>query len=478
MNKTAIVIAIIIALILLGMPLATGMVAENALEQRVEAMDQNAWLSAEILSYERRWFSSEARVELGLSPGYVEQLRDLADMPATIALLTEPLVVLVELDHGPVSLGDSLHIGVARVRARPDPAQPAVAALEQNLGIPYLFEFRGRAGFGNRFDFDADVPPIDYAGPFGQADFTGLDVEGFATIDTLTVEARSEQLNFQNPFSAAVLDSLAFEADYLFRQGDLPLGTVAFGVDRISISSILLGAEPIFALEDLSISSTLELDDRGERLDATNLYSVASLSAGNGLALTDVEVGLGVFDIAAGATSTYYTIMADAAARGVDDVDTIFASLQPVIDELVMSGLSVSAEPVRFSTDTGSLDGRVVIEIDGSSLAPGMPVDIRNIAVLLGVISADADLSVSKPLARELAVIAMRAQATAAASQGGVQASPEEIAAMAEAQAGLVLVSLVGRGVLLDDGERYSVALDFSNGGILVNGEPLPLDLL
>jgi hypothetical protein len=48
---------------------------------------------------------------------------------------------------------------------------------------------------------------------------------------------------------------------------------------------------------------------------------------------------------------------------------------------------------------------------------------------------------------------------------------------MAEAQAGLFLVMLVGRGLLVDDGERYRMQLQLADGTLTLNGSPLPLAL-
>ena len=95
--------------------------------------------------------------------------------------------------------------------------------------------------------------------------------------------------------------------------------------------------------------------------------------------------------------------------------------------------------------------------------------------MLLGLISASAELSVEKPLAERLAALSIQAQLAAA---GNAQdASSEDLADMAAAQAGFMLVGLVGQGILIDDGDTYSTEISFDDTGATVNGTPMPFGL-
>jgi uncharacterized protein YdgA (DUF945 family) len=81
-------------------------------------------------------------------------------------------------------------------------------------------------------------------------------------------------------------------------------------------------------------------------------------------------------------------------------------------------------------------------------------------------------LRLSKALAQNLATLMARIQL---GSDGSVPA--DELEYLAEAQAGLTLTLLVGQGVLVEDGEAYRSSLDFSNGALTLNGNPLPFGL-
>ena len=48
---------------------------------------------------------------------------------------------------------------------------------------------------------------------------------------------------------------------------------------------------------------------------------------------------------------------------------------------------------------------------------------------------------------------------------------------MAEAQSGLMLTMMVGQGVLVEDGDGYRTELQFRDGAMTLNGNPLPFGL-
>jgi uncharacterized protein YdgA (DUF945 family) len=60
---------------------------------------------------------------------------------------------------------------------------------------------------------------------------------------------------------------------------------------------------------------------------------------------------------------------------------------------------------------------------------------------------------------------------------GSSSLPPEQLAYMAEAQAGLILITLVGQGVLVEEGAAYRTDLRFADGALTVNGQSLPLGL-
>ena len=153
MNKVAIAAAALLAIVLLALPAVVGSITEANVRDRVAAIDASAGTAAELTSYERGWFRSTARIVLRAE--YADYLA--AAGGPDLGLFGE-LPVVVELAHGPVAALDGVYFGWSKVVARADIEAPGVGELTESLGVPYVFEFRGRTPYLGGLDFDADAP--------------------------------------------------------------------------------------------------------------------------------------------------------------------------------------------------------------------------------------------------------------------------------------------------------------------------------
>jgi uncharacterized protein YdgA (DUF945 family) len=430
--------------------------------------------TSEIVSYERGWYQSQARLEFGLSEIYLEQLGAARGDSEMLVWLTQRIPVIVDIVHGPVTLAGGLNLGMARVTARPDPASPTVAQIEQLLGLPYLFEFRGRAGFGTGFEFDADVPPVDYAGPTGEIDFSGFDLTGTIDGPVLDIQGGADRLEYQSPFAAGIASAIALTTKYEFRPDRLPISRSSFEIEQLTVTSPLTGGAPLFDLTSLTLASQFVLDASSERLNGSVTYSADAVAAGEYFSMNDARVGLALNGIDAAVVADYYAVVQNASAAGAIDPDQLLAELEPLLDRLVRAGFDFDLEPMRFSMPDGAFDAEVHIGIDGASLPPGQLADPRNIAVLFGVLSADAEFRITKPLTERLVTLGVRTQMANAAAAGGQPMSDDELNALAQAQTGFMLVGLIGQGMIVDDGSDYTSTVQFSAGEVSINGAPMP----
>jgi hypothetical protein len=97
--------------------------------------------------------------------------------------------------------------------------------------------------------------------------------------------------------------------------------------------------------------------------------------------------------------------------------------------------------------------------------------ELRNIAVLYGLARVSAELEVAKPLAQRLVTLAIESR-MGLTSDSDPPMTAEEQTAMAEAQAGLMLISLSAQGMLMDVGDRFTTEIEFADGELSVNGAP------
>jgi uncharacterized protein YdgA (DUF945 family) len=472
MRKRVPIVIVAIVIVLLCLPLITGMLTESHVRERLAAMSSNPVMTAELQSYDRGWFSSTARIDIGVSPQYLAQMQAGAPPPG-IDFLSRRLPVLVEFAHGPLAIRDGAHFGMSKVVAHPDPDAPITTSLREQYGMPYLFEFRGRAGFGGGLDFDADVPPVDHSEGGNELAFSGLQVDGSLDGDRLIARASIASLDYSNPFASAVVDAVRTDADYEFRTGDLALGSFDLTIERIVVSSGLLGTEPLFNATGLKFSSDIGIDDAGADLHLGAYYGAEAVAAAGRFMLTDADVGMAVGELDAAAMQQYYAIMRRTASASAADAEQMLTELAPVIDRLLEGGPSLRLDPIRFSLDGEPLSANILIETDPAALPANGGYDIGDPALWLAYATLQAEANVSKALATTLAAQFARTQL---AAFGGAAAG-DDLDAMAEAQAGFLLVTLAGQGLIIDTGDAYTTTVRFEAGQLTVNGTAVPLGL-
>lgn len=475
MKKLGGIVVLLIVLSVLLLPFATGKMSQTQLERHIASMNENPVLSAEVTSYERGWRSSTATIELGLSRAYRDLLPvDGASTPGA-DFLTRPLVVLVDITHGPIAVDDGIHFGTARVHARSDPNAPYMDALEA-VGMPYLFEFRGQSGFGT-FEFDADIPPAEYSDGDSDVTFSGVVVEGTARGGFIAARANMAEASFGSPFLSVSVENVQADTDSEAMAGTfVRLGKTNFTTEKIIASSPMLGTAPAFALDGLRVASDMRRDAGGDSITAAMTYSIDSVAAGDGFSMTDAEIVMQLANLDVAALEAYSQLVRTAMA-GDPDPEAILAQVEPLTMQFLNAGPVLTIDPVRFTMPQGTAEGSLSIAVDASALPSNGAIDFEDPMQLLGFVSAEADATVSKPLAEEFARQASRGQVEQAAAANGDSPTAEELQALAEAQAGYLLVTLTGQGMLRDDGESYSTSLRFGDGQLSVNGVLLPIGL-
>ncbi|HEY8518709.1 MAG TPA: YdgA family protein [Gammaproteobacteria bacterium] len=471
MNKPLIALGSVLAVALLGLPPVLGMITESQVAQRVESLRDHPVFTAELESFERGWFGSRARIGFGLSPAYVAQVA--ASTPeASAEELSRRATIVVDIAHGPVAVGDGVHFGLSSFVARPDPGTAGIGAVLERLRIPYLFEFRGRTGLSGVLDFDADIPGFELADPNGQLAFAGATLEGSLDGTLLEYRARSDHLRVAPAGEPSVsLEGLRMSADLDVRSAYLLLGAMDGEVDRVQVWDP--AAAPVFDASGLRVAGEWRPNGTGDRVDAAFTYTLASAMGSGGIDLADAAFGVTVRDVDVAAAQAYYETVQRAMANGTSDPDALLADLEPVIWRFLAASPSVALEPMRFRWQGEPFDASLHVEVDGATLPPGGAFDLRSPVFWVSAVDATARANVSKKLAEDITTRVLTLQL--AEALGGDDALPsDQLEYMAGAQAGLMLVTLVTQGLLLDDGDEYSTRIEFRDGALTINGAPLP----
>ena len=115
MDKAVFAIAIVVLLVVLGVPPVIGAFTERGLKQHAETIQTvlTTPYRLNVVDYEGGWFGSTARIDARLSDDYVEQLvvaatQDEDDNATAItrfairAILGQSMPLEIEVGHGPV----------------------------------------------------------------------------------------------------------------------------------------------------------------------------------------------------------------------------------------------------------------------------------------------------------------------------------------------------------------------------------------
>ena len=463
MNKVAIAAAALLLIVFLALPGIVGTIAEGNVRDRVAAIDASYGADAELTSFDKGWFRSTARILL--RPENADQLAAAAG--TDLGVLGE-LPVVIELAHGPVAMLDGVYFGWSTFVARPDLEVPSVAELTQKLGVPYLFQFRGRTPYVGGLSFDADAPPFTLPLDEGVVTFSGGTAKGKFAGQRLEADAQVASLDLTSPMGTFAVRGVQASADNELRSEYVMPGEASFSIASISVSEPQ-GTTPMFETANLRVKSDVDLDAAGELADMRVSYDVDSVRFAEN-EVTAGSLGLTVTKLDVAAVEAYGTIASDAAAGA--DPDAITASLAPHLERALRAGPSLTLDPIRFRYDGEPFDGRVEITTNPARLPPAGTLALDNPLLMLSVVNTKADLRMSKTLAGQLATLSARMQLATDPT-----IPPEQLDYMAEAQSGLMMTMLVGQGVLIEESDGYRTSVDYTDGSLTLNGNPLPFGL-
>ena len=464
MNKIVAAVVALIAILLLAIPPALGTLTESRVRERVAAINDSGVFTAELKSFDRGWFGSTAKIEIGLAPTYITQVAA-SGGPADV--LGQRATLAVDFAHGPVAVQKGVHFGWSTMVARLDPKTEGLAEIEQQLGVPYIFEFRGRTGFTGAVAFDADVPPMDVPTGIAQFKFSGALLDGSYAGKHLVSNARIDSLEFASPGGTFALHSLRARTDNEILSQYLAPGTAELSIDSVSAIDPVQGSTPVLQADKLKVTSNVKRGSSAALVDMQVEYGLDRLHVAEN-EVAGAVLGLAIHNLDVEAIQHFRGTARDAALNPSPNSDPAAASAMADLQRVLAAGPSLVLDPIRFALDGEPFEGRAEITLDPTKLPPGGITDVAS-AVLTGAVSSTANVKLSKPLARRAVALAAEMQ-----FRGDTRMPPEQLKYMAEAQAGLMIAQLVSQGFLVEDGEVYRAAVRFVDGALTVNDKPLP----
>jgi uncharacterized protein YdgA (DUF945 family) len=475
MKKVVVGLVVVVVIVLLGLPPLLGVMTESRFRNSLETMDENPVFDVSVESFDRGWFSSVARIAVGIDPEYARSLSALdganANSLAAAAVADSTATFVVDIDHGPIVLRNGFYIGLSRFVARINEDSAVVNEIRTRFAMPYLVEIRGRIGLTGQFGFDADVPPIDFADENGQVYFSGLVSEGTYSRGNLVSSGHVDEISFDLQNGAGRIEGVSFQGDNEQINSYLWTGPFEMLVEGVIVSNPLLGTEPMFELSNLRLTGDTSLDPTGELVNAKIVYAADSVVAGPNFALNDPELSLNVRNVSIAALDDYYSMML---SLDPDDPQAALNAMQTIGTEFLRHDPSFAVSPLHFEYNGEPLTANIEVRTVGGAQAQ---LDFSNPMMLLSLFEVSANASVSKALALQLTAMIVSNQLTAA-FQGQELPPDQDMAQMATQQAEVMLATFAGQGLIVEVGDNYTTNIEYANSQITVNGAPLPLGML
>lgn len=459
--KPSRIVLLVVVLLVLGLPPVFGMLTESAVRERAESLRDEGRLLVTIESFDRGWFSSRALLTVEPNP---------AGDRARQALIgfVEPMQVVVDFSHGPLSVRDGLFFGFSKLHARP------VADDDGTLAAPFDFDFRAQSTFGGSVNFAGEIMPFDSGGEDFALSFSGARFHGTVAGEHVQAVVDADAVQYTRGVATYSLLGLRTTADTERMSAYVMPGTMTLGIDRFSMDVGRAERSTLFDVRGLAVDSSTALDDARERLSGALRIELERLQ----LLAGDTEITGGELQAAAdrldvAALDAYSEAAARAAERGTPLADEV----EPAVLRLLAEGPSATIDSLRFNVDGESFDANAQAAADPAALPPAGAADIRSAALWTAVLDGRAELTIAKPLAEQIAIAIARSQIGGRIMDG--ESMPgQSIEALARVQAGIAIGMLSAQGLLEDIGEAYRIALQLEDGRLTINGQTLPFDLL
>ncbi len=492
MKKIVLLLVVAIVLVLPGMPFAIGFYTQNQITAEIETFDAVAWADAKLVDYQRGWFGSVVKIEVGLSDEYQnyimqtpavdeelseELVRELAQgMEEIRSILGSRIVLAANIDHGPVNLRDGVFIGLLKSVTRIVDQSDQVKEFLADTEMPYLYELRTHTGILGATRIDANVPAFQYANDTGTLDFSGLDMTGeySGRSRNLKFDLRIPATTAESDTSLLLVTGVQMTGDTNFVSEYVWTGDMLMSAERVTVTGRGEGESAVFDMQEFGISGQTTMSDDGSSLDIGLRYFIGSMVAGDDARLTDAVFGMALHDINVTAMEDYGRAVESQIMAGNTSPEALFSGLEPVLFEVLSGSPSVELSPLRLQWNDELFEAEVLVEFDVTQLPGQDSFNLSDQNMWLNAISVNSSVEAAEALVKPIAVAMLKGQLMAAMEDDSA-VTAEQLDAMASGQVEMVIGSFIQQGLIEVSEAGYKARIVYGDGMLLVNDNPIPI---
>jgi len=462
-----------VTLVALGVaPYFIGTSVHENVNAAVNEINQQAVYSAEVLSYDKGWFSTTAEIKLAFDFQALVNAQNVD--PADIPMEENPsLTATLVAHHGPVYFGEGL--GLGRVHYTVSIDGDELREYVQWDGQQPIYRNEGVVGLFGGLSYADVIPALSataeeegftllFSGYSGKAEPDGDQTLYMSSGESLSISADEFSIEMKNLSMDMSYDGdmvAAFKGDLFESQGKAR-------IESIEISNIELGAA--VKIENLAFATDVKINEDNNTANIYVEYAVDK-AVGPELDATDMVLGVAINNLDIDFIKAYQDFSNNSLLVPSEEVP---AKMMEFVEANLLTQLKAEPEinitKLKATLPEGSFNAYANTKLVGIDALPGT---LEDAAYWVTHLLADAQITADKALAQSMASGYMMGQLMATPHAQSMTA--EEIQAAVEQQTPMMLSTFAQQGLIKETEKGYETKLELKDGKASVNGTPIPL---
>jgi len=469
--RAFVIIVIVIVIALLVPPYWFGKKAESEYKNLAENVSSYENMEIASISYKRGWFQSSAEITYSIK-----------DIEEGSVNITEKDTIY----HGPIPLG-LLTSGKAVLKpvlaVIDTKAQVKTESKEEYAEIinslPDM-NFTTTLSITGSGTTELSIPQIDHNLENGKMlKWSGLD--GFTSftpdLTSVSTVANSGAFNLEDETFRLQLTGINFESNLNYPATNYknPLGNINIKIEQFSSEGKDGDQLNKVTLTNTEITASTDLKDN--LLNHTHSLGFETLTVGGN------DYGPGIYELQirnidkTAFEDMQLAIEQSENSEGTTDLDLLYPELIKLLPVLFKSSPQIELTKLLIKTGEGEISGHAIISVNGKDL--DNPELATNPIFLLAALSAEMNLSVSKPLMDNLIKDYKIEEITDDMNKKGENLpSEKELQELGHQQAQSDIKNMLEQNVLILKDGKYEIKASYGLGQIKLYGKPLDINSL
>ncbi|WP_334019546.1 YdgA family protein [Alteromonas sp. S015] len=462
-----------VTLVALGVtPYFIGTSVHENVNAAVSEINQQAVYSAEVLSYDKGWFSTTAEIKLAVDFQALINAQNFD--PADIPMEENPgVTATLVAHHGPVYFGDGL--GLGRVHYTVSIDGDELREYVQWDGQQPIYRNEGVVGLFGGLNYADVIPALSatseeegftllFSGYTGEAEPDGDHTLYTSSGESLSISADEFSMEMKN-----LSMDLSYEGNLLAAvKGDVFESEVKALVESMKITGVSVGET--VQMENIALITDTDVNEGTNTANIYVEYAIDNL-VGPEFEATNMVLGVAINNLDIKFINAYQDFSNTSLLTPAEEVP---AKMMEFIEANLLSQLKAEPElnitKLKATLPEGSFNAHANTKLVGIN---ALPSTMEDVAYWVTHLLADAQITADKAFAQNMASGYMMSQLMATPQAQNM--TPEELQAAVEQQTPMMLSTFAQQGLIKETEKGYETKLELKDGKASVNGTPIPL---